>query len=251
MNEPNKLEGAFVAFTYYYNNEFNWFGLNKNNVNYAIGTMSLDDFSFSIHYLDLPSSNFDIEKTSTTHFCCKLEDDDEIVYLLINRENGKIEEEWESMDLVKENFKDEISIIYNHTTYTENGITYTVNSRSIENEEENVRIYTPSYELVMEKSEELQQINEVAKADGYSVSSAFITNGTELFLVYSKESGKFGSKCDLIPVVFRCDISLQTFEYVGCMYNAICIIQAGYPLFVLIKWEMKQLKKRILFVLSA
>ncbi|MBR2646811.1 MAG: hypothetical protein IKD47_04565 [Clostridia bacterium] len=220
LKEPNTLEGGFISFSCNYSNEFNWFGLNKNNCNHAIGIMSLDDYSFEIHYFSLPYSQFYILKVSETHFCCYTEEDNKAAYLLINRKNGKIEEKWENFDLVKENFKDEILPIHNHSTYTENGIEYTVGRSYVKNAEENISIRLPSYEYVMERSPELQQINEVAKANDNTVSSIFITNGTELFIVYSHEMGMMGSRCHLIPVVFRCDTSLETFEYVGCLSHA-------------------------------
>ena len=69
----------------------------------------------------------------------------------------------------------------------------------------------------MERSPELQQINVAAGANDNDVSRSFVTNGTELFIIYSHEFGMFGARCHLIPVVFRCDTSLETFEYVGCV----------------------------------
>ena len=217
LKEPNKLEGGFIAFSYNYSNEFKWFGLNKNNHNHAIGIMSLDDYSFEIHYFELPYNKFYILRISETHYCCYAEEDDEITYLLINRKNGKIEEKWESFDLVQENFTNKILQNHNHSTYTENGITYTVSEKYVENEELNVSIRIPSFEYVMERSQELQQINVVAGANDDAVSRSFITNSTELFIIYSNEPGMFGAKCHLTPVVFRCDLSLETFEYVGCL----------------------------------
>lgn len=220
LEEPNKIEGGYVAFRYKYNIEFNWFGFNKNNVNYAIGTMSLDDYSFNIHYLELEYPELDILKTSETHFCCRGENGKEVTYLLINRENGKIEEKWDDFDLVKENFSGELVKNFNHTTYTENETVYTVYKKRIENKEKNILFDIPSYEYVMERSKELRQINVLAKATNYSVSSAFVTNGTDLFVIFSKGTDMFGAECQLIPVVFRCDLSFETFEYVGCMYHA-------------------------------
>ena len=217
LKEPNKLEGGFITFSYKYNVQPNWFGLNRNNCHYAIGTMSLEDYSFEVHYFKLPYPKCSILKASETHFCCYTEEDNEVTYLLINRTNGKIEEKWENFDLVKENFKNEIPRNYNHSTYTENGIIYNVSKNYVENEEENISIRLPSYEYVMERSPELQQINVVAGANDNAVSRSFVTNGTELFIIYSHEFGMFGARCHLIPVVFRCDTSLETFEYVGCL----------------------------------
>ena len=213
LKEPNTVEGGFVAFSCNYNNEFNFFGLNRNNSKHAIGIMSLDDYSFEVHYFRLPGAKLDIVKVSETHFCCYTEDGDEGTYLLINRKNGKIEEEWDTVDLVKENFEGAISQNFNHATYTENGITYTVTNNYVDNEELDVSIRIPSYEYVMERSQELQQINLIANANDNSVSYSFITNGTELFVVYSA----MWPVTNLIPVVFRCDTTLETFEYVGCL----------------------------------
>ncbi len=224
LQEPNTIDGGFVAFRYKYGSETSLLGLNKNNKKYAIGTFSLDDYSFKIHYLKLPYSKFNISQISETHFCCTAEDDDTTVYVLVNRESGKIEQKWDNFDLVKENFAGGLTQIYNESSYTENEIVYTIGRMSekdfIRNEEENIEFYTPSYEYVLARSEELKQINEIANANNNTVQATFISNGTELFLIFSKGTSMFGMESQLIPVVFRCDTSFETFDYIGCMYQA-------------------------------
>lgn len=229
LKEPNTTKGGFVAFTYKYGENDSWAGCNKNTQKYAIGTISLDDYSFKIHYLNFPYSKLYISQISETHFCCTAEDDDTTVYVSVNRENGKIEKQFDNFDAIKESFTGALTQIYNERFYTENEIVYTIARRSEEgilrNKEEKIELYTPSYEYVMEKSEELRAINEIAKADNYKVKARFISNGTELFVVFSKGTNTFGMECQLVPVVFRCDTSFETFEYIGCMYNA----QTYYP----------------------
>lgn len=227
LKEPNTIQGGFVAFTYRYDSESPFFGLNKNKEKYALGTMSLDDYSFKIHYLRLPYATFYVLKVSETHFCCEAYDNGTKTYVLINRESGKIEETWEDFDLVKENFKNEIPNNYNHSVYTENGVAYTVTQYYVENEAEDISIRIPSYEYVMERSQELQRINVAAGAYDNTVSRSFVTNGTELFIIYSYALGMFGGRCHLIPVVFRCDTSLETFEYVGCLSKGTSDPEAG------------------------
>ena len=229
LQKPNAIEGGFVAFRYKYGSETSLLGLNKNNKKYAIGTFSLDDYSFRIHYLNLPYSTFKISQISETHFCCTAEEGDTKVYVLVNRESGAIEQTWDDFDLVEENFTGGITQIFNESSYTENEIVYTIGRISdgglISNKEEKLEFYTPSFECVLERSEELRQINEIADANNYTVQARFISNGTELFLIFSKGTNMFGMESQLIPVVFRCDTSFETFDYIGCMYDA----QLYYP----------------------
>ena len=224
LQESNKTEGGFVAFTYKYGKDKSLLGLNKNNQKYAIGTISLDDYSFKIHYLNLPYSKFYLFQISETHFCCTAEDDETTVYVLVNRKSGKIEQTFDELDSVNENFTGALTQIYNQSFYTENEIVYTIarmsNQGILRKKDDKTEFYTPSYERVMEKSEELKQINEVANANNYEVTATFISNGTELFVVFSKATSMFGAECQLVPVVFRCDTSFEIFEYIGCMYNA-------------------------------
>ena len=51
-----------------------------------------------------------------------------------------------------------------------------------------------------------------------NVEGIFITNGIELFVAYTRESGMFGKSSHLNPIVFRCDTTLETFEYIGCTF---------------------------------
>ena len=234
LKEPNKTEGGFVAFTYKYGKENSLLGLNKNNQKYAIGIISLDDYSFKIHYIQLPYAKFYIFQIFETHFCCigedgDAEEGDSTVYLLLNRNSGKIEQTFDNYDSVKENFTGGLTQIFNKSSYTENDIVYNIASIRdqglLKSKDGKIEFYSPSYECVIEKSEELKQINEVANANDYDVEATFISNGTELFIVFSKGTDMFGMKCQLVPVVFRCDTSFESFEYIGCMYNA----QTYYP----------------------
>ena len=222
LKEPNTLEGGFVAFVYNYSTEFPWLGFNINNENYAIGTISLDDFSFTINYISLPYSQCSMIMVSETHFCFYVKETRQKEFkefLLINRTSGKVEKTWKTMDEVTENFQGEISQNYNQRTYTENGIDYTlylVNNTRLENEELKISIEVPSYEYVLQRSQELKLIDaELKKRD---VEGIFITNGTELFVAYTRKRGMFGKSSHLNPIVFRCDTTLETFEYIGCTF---------------------------------
>lgn len=227
LKEPNKLEGGFVAFVYHYSTEFPWFGLNVNNENYAIGTISLDDFSFEIHYISLPYSKCSVSMVSETHFCCYVEatraKKEWKEFLLINRASGKVEKLWKTFDEATENFQGAISQNYNQRTYTENGIDYTlylINNTRLKNEELKISIEVPTYEYVLQRSQELKQID--AELQKKNVEGIFITNGIELFVAYTRESGMFGKSSHLNPIVFRCDTTLETFEYIGCtFYNVL------------------------------
>ena len=216
LKEPNTTNGGFVAFAYSYDSEFAWFGLNKNTKKYAIGTISLADYSFKIHYLKLPYSKFYVVQTSETHFCCSAEDGETTSYVLVNRESGKIEKKWDNFESVKEHFTNGINQVYNRDTYTEDGIVYNVYRSCLESED-GVRINPPSYEYVQEKSEEMQRIQSIAGASDSTVDCVFITNGTELFVVFNYSQGMLGALSHLAPVVFRCDTSFETFEYIGCV----------------------------------
>ena len=224
LKEPNTLEGGFVVFAYQYSTEFPWFGLNVNNNNYAIGTIFLDDFSFEINYISLPYSQCSVAMVSETHFCCYVKGTvnkkEWQEFLLINRANGKAEKTWKSLDEATENFQGAIAQNHNQRTYTENGVDYTlfqVNNTCIENKELKISIEVPTYEYALKYSQELKIID--AELQKRYVDAWFMTNGTELFVVYTKKIGMFGSESHLNPIVFRCDTTLENFEYIGCMFS--------------------------------
>jgi hypothetical protein len=226
LKEPNTLEGGFVVFAYQYSTEFPWFGLNVNNNNYAIGTIFLDDFSFEINYISLPYSQCSVAMVSETHFCCYVKGTvnkkEWQEFLLINRANGKAEKTWKSLDEATENFQGAIAQNYNQRTYTENGVDYRlylVDNTRIENKELKISIDAPSYEYVLERSEELQQIDAEMQKRG-SIQATFITNGTELFVVFTRKYSMFGADSHISPIVFRCDTTKETFEYIGCMHSS-------------------------------
>lgn len=223
LKEPNTLKGAYVMFEYNYRCDFNWFGLNRKNNHYAIGTMFLDDYSFSIHYLKLQYDKFDLLQFSATQYCFYAEEnlkgENDCCYLIMNRETGKIENKYSSFDEVEANFIG-LTNTFNHSTYTENGTVYKVGRNTLQKETENDFINVPGIGYVLERSETLQEINAIIGiTNNNDIYSCFATNGTELFVSFWSHTF-WGHEPDLPTVVFRCDTSFDSFEYVGMVYQS-------------------------------
>jgi hypothetical protein len=136
----------------------------------------------------------------------------------MNRESGKIETKYSSFDEVEDNFIG-LTNTFNYSTYTENGTVYKVSANTLTNEEENGLINAPSFGYVLDRSETLQEIKAIVGINSNDVYSCFVTNGTELFLCFWSNT-LFGYEPDLPAVVFRCDMSFESFEYVGMMYRS-------------------------------
>ena len=107
----------------------------------------------------------------------------------------------------------------NPNIYIEEGIQYEVSSGSITYADD---IYlVPECSYLVEESEELKQIIEIlgGQKEMYTLEGNFFTNGEELFIGFISDVGMFGYESDLrFPIIFKCSINSDIFEYVGCVF---------------------------------
>lgn len=222
-------EGNISHFLFRYKEEKRVLGLNDKNNHYAVGTISTIDFSISIQYFQSEYESLESQALSETHHYYKLEDSDKkndeykVGYLTIDRNNGTVQE-WENRESALEFIGEQIPS-YSHPKIFERDETkYLVNDKRIyrKNEQgENEQILSaPTYEEAFEKCAELRSVAEILgeSEHGHYIEGNFLTNGEDLFVVFTSRFGMFGYQGKLrFPIVFKCDLSLEHFEYVGCI----------------------------------
>ena len=225
-------EQNIVRFVWKYKTQERVWGLNDENNYYAIGTISTIDYSISIQYFTCKYEIIDSIDISNTHFVLGMADKDneisENVYaskiITISRINGG-KKEYNGKDNYMDSIGELIPIYKSPTSYTENGIQYNVGGSLYHDENgRNEWIHAPRLVEVYQKHKELTKLynilynNEISY--GVGVEGTFITNGDELFVVFSAEHGMFGYESAMqFPVIYKCDSSLENFEYVGCVYS--------------------------------
>lgn len=225
-----QLENNIICFNYHYKEGLRFLGLNNNNNYYAVGTISLLDFSISINYFRCKYEKILQMKVNETHYLFKLQD------LSKKNKDGTYNSKYMTMDKkftstiywddpndAINSFKNEISIYSSPKIYTEKGIEYIVYETYIKakESEEDIYIYTPTAKEILEKNEEMKTICEIlGESHINNIKEHFFTNGTDLFVGFFAESGMFGYQCRMtFPVIFKCDSTLQNFEYIGCINN--------------------------------
>ena len=223
-----------ITFTCLYNRENRFFGLNNSNNHYAFGTIAAKDFSIEIHYM---TNKYELMYAwlSETQFLIRVYDEDakkqynengnEIIncdYYLLNRKDGEIEF-FDDYDAYKKIAGEEIEHYANPTTFVYKGEQYTIfNGSNIYNEKGGFVIGSDdlfNYSDVLMFSPELQEVNKIlGEGNEYAIDSYFFTNGEDLFIGFVSEEDMFGYSCDLTcPVIFKTDLNLNSFEYIGCV----------------------------------
>lgn len=223
------LEGDIIYFLYRYKEEKRFFGINDKNNSYAVGTISLLDWSISIHYFECKYERIVEASLTEDHYLMKFEDTDKKTedkcnfitgVITFNKENKEMKE-WDDILTAKDNVGLSVPLYENPMSYTENGITYTVSKSSISYEGELKRkiIEAPKFSEVIESNATAKKVAEIiGENDKNFVDSFFITNGEELFVAFFTSSGMFGYDCELsFPVYFKYDLSLNSLEYIGCV----------------------------------
>lgn len=229
-----RYQGNICQFLYRYKEENRLGGLNDKNNHYAVGTISLTDYSISVKYFKCAYEKLKSSAFSETHHLYGLEDTDkeikdgqyEVRRLTINRNSGEVRE-WEDAASSLAFIGERIPSYSPPTTYTENGVEYILSDTAVfeNNEQHNTVICVPTYANMLEKTEEMKIISEILSRESgrLSIEGHFLTNGEDLFVGFISSYGMFGWEGDLVfPVVFKCDLSLETFEYVGCINMRNC-----------------------------
>jgi hypothetical protein len=225
-----RLEQNITRFIWKYKESNRMIGLNDNNNHYAIGTISLIDYSVSVQYFKCKYEKIDSISLSDTHFILDMYDIDneisennyESKMVVISRETGE-KKEYSFDDNYRDSVGKLISTYKNPTTYIKNEIEYTTNT-NLYYEENGKRnwIVPPRLIDIYKKSEDLTELYNILDNNGSpygtSLAGTFITNGEELFIVFYAEHGMFGVESAMqFPVIFKCDTSLENFEYIGCV----------------------------------
>lgn len=256
LNEKHKIEednfcglefyGDLVSFAYQYDSKNRFFGLNDLNNYWAVGTISLDDYSIEIHYIISKYEKISILNLSKTHFCLSGKDENaeketdqngkEIIkydYFILDRSNEKWLE-FDDYSKALEAIGEEIEEYKSPDTFSYDGKTYTLKSDLIisnsiiydENGEEVVRLsdkFESFYDLfdnpdIVLNNKELKKICEIIGENTINEIEGFLfTNGEDLFIGIRASMTLFGPACSLIgPVIFKTTLDFDSFEYVGC-----------------------------------
>lgn len=228
---------GLAVFSYLYKSEKRFWGINNSNNCWAVGTISLDDFSIEIHYLKNKYEYTSIINLSQTHLCFKVRDENakketdqygnEIIeydYTTLNRVNEELHY-WEDSKSALEVIGEPVEGYKNPNTFVYNGKTYTISGTIIRDEKGETfatlnGLHAPfEYSDVLLVSSELQEINKIlGEGDEYCITSYFFTNGEDLFVGFVTEMTKFGVMCNLTcPVIFKTNLDFDSFEYIGCV----------------------------------
>lgn len=256
LNEKHKIEednfcglkfyGDLVSFVYQYYSKNRFFGLNDLNNYWAVGTISLDDYSIEIHYIKSKYEKISILNLSKTHFCLSGVDENakgetdqngkEIIkydYFILDRSNEKWLE-FDDYSKALEAIGEEIEEYKNPDTFLYNGKTYTVKSstepnHSIVYDENGEKVVSLSDKFesfcdlfdnpdIVLNNKELKKICEIIGDNTVNnIEGLLFTNGEDLFVGFQTSMGMFGPACSLIgPVIFKTTLDFDSFEYIGC-----------------------------------
>ena len=195
---------------------------NKNNY-YAVGTMSLKDYSISVNYFNCKYESITSFYLTNSHHRFILLDNDEkkddkyvSSYMTVDRTTGKLEEYKTESDSISVS-GETLASYQNPTKYYFDNREYEVKEKYITSNTFEVEV--PEFSYVMERSKELTKIAELIGNECYYNEGSFFTNGEDLFIGYFETIGMFGDMGRLeFPVIFKCDLSMENFEYIGCVY---------------------------------
>lgn len=212
------LTESNVVFSYRYNE--------KNEINqYALGFIAFDSLEVSVFYTESIAYDLRICFVDNDYICYKAfylssengQSLDKTDFLILNKVTGEYITELNE-DIAKGKYGKNLESPAYTDTYISDDIAYEIVSGGLKNKEvEDIEIIvqTPTYESVLQKNEILQEIDKIVGKESYKQVGYFVTNGRELFVVFESESNMMG-KGFLNAVVFKCDLSFETFEYIGC-----------------------------------
>lgn len=235
-----KRFGDLIVFTFEYKSQKRFWGLNDANNYWAVGAISLEDFSIEIHYLKNKYEELHPEASSNTHLCFGGKDNDakkdtnqngnEIInleFVTINRSSGKIKVHTD-YQFVESEIGEKTEAYVNPKTFVLGGEIYTINNGvEIWNEDKQIvaninasrKPVTFKYSDILKVSPELQQVNTIlGEVSDYKIAAYFFTNGEDLFVGFVTDFSMFGAECNLTcPVIFKTNLNFDSFEYVGCV----------------------------------
>ncbi len=240
--------GDFIVFSLNYKSGKRFWGINDSNNHWAVGIISLDDFSIEIHYLKNKYESVTPSFPSNTHLSFNALDEDkestkdkdtysdkDYECIIINRSNEEITildglrfhvPEMIGEPIESESYRNPQSFVWNGETFTiTNNSKYSIIWN--ENEEEvaelngSVKPLCASFEYsdILQISPELQEINAIlGEGSENEIVARFFTNGEDLFVGFVTEMSMFGVMCHLTcPVIFKTDLNFERFEYIGCV----------------------------------
>ena len=237
--------GDFIVFSLNYKSGNRFWGINDSNNHWAVGIISLDDFSIEIHYLKNKYERLSPSFPSNTHLSFNALDEDkkstkdkdtysdkDYERIVIERSNGEITileglgfSAAEMIGEPFESYKTPNSFVWNGESFTiTNNSKYSIIWN--ENEEEvaelngSVKPLCASFEYsdILQISSELQEINAIlGEGSENEIVARFFTNGEDLFVGFVTEMSMFGVMCNLTcSVIFKTDLNFESFEYIGC-----------------------------------
>lgn len=238
--------GDFIAFSYNYKNEKRFLGINDSNNYWAVGIVSLDDFSIEIHYLKNKYESLLLAFTSNTHLSFNALDKDkdstknkdtysdkDYECIIINRANEEITILEDFQSSTSEIIGNPIETYRTPNSFVCDGETFTIDNNTKysaifnENGERIAELNDyakPScasftYSDVLQISPELQEINAIlGEGSENEIAAYFFTNGEDLFVGFVTDMSMFGVMCNLTcPVIFKTDLNFDSFEYIGCV----------------------------------
>ena len=218
-----RFQNNTMSFNFQYKQEKKWFS-NDVKYFYAVGLINLTDYSVSSYYFQNEHKSMPYVALTRTHLIKYTRANNEGTHdcIIINLETNEIEEKKNVARnaIVQESFGEELTSYEPSTIYSVNGVDYAVYRNCLIDDKGN-EIPVPTYKYVKERNEELRKIDEIL--DGVQdddVAAYFLTNGEELFVGYASAGAGFGILANLYftnPVIFKCDLSFENFEYIACL----------------------------------
>lgn len=212
-----------MAFTFQYKQEKKLFS-DDIKYYYAVGLIDLKDYSVSSYYFQNEHKHMQYVALTQTHLVSYTCDYGEDLYdcIIIDLATGLIEEKNNIARnaIIHKSFGEELPLYEPSTLYTVNGVDYAVYRDHLVDKNGH-EIPVPTYEYVKGRNAELKKINEIlgGEQDG-KVAAYFLSNGEELFVGYASDDAGFGILASLYftnPVIFKCDLSFENFEYIACL----------------------------------
>ncbi|MBR2970998.1 MAG: hypothetical protein IKC48_04295 [Clostridia bacterium] len=236
----------FIVFSLNYKSGKRFWGINDSNNHWAVGIISLDDFSIEIHYLKNKYERVSPSFPSNTHLSFDMLDKDkdstknkdtysdkDYERMVIERSNGEITileglgfSAAEMIGEPFESYKTPNSFVWNGKTFTITNHTkyssiWNENGEQVAELNGSVKPLCASFEYsdILQVSTELQQINTIlGEGSENEIAARFFTNGEDLFVGFVTDMSMFGVMCNLTcPVIFKTDLNFESFEYIGCV----------------------------------
>ena len=224
--------GDFIVFSLRYKTEKRFWGINDSNNYWAVGVISLDDFSIEIYYLKNNCEEISPSFASYTHLCFDALDTDkesekkeDYECIIIDRVFDKVTTIKGKQSTPPEIIGAPIKDYENPHKFVWNGEAFSVGRSTIRNEKGEIIAELDPYDVssftysdILEISPELRKVNDIlgeGKED--DIQAFFFTNGEELFVGFVTKTTMFGAECNLVvPVIFKTNLDFDSFEYIGC-----------------------------------